>query len=625
MKDGFIKVAAANTEIKVAEVEFNKNQILSKINRANKNGVELLVLPELCLTSASCGDIFNSATLIETTVLAIKEIRDYTKELDICVVIGAPVSYKAKVFNAAVVIKGGKILGIVPKKNIKNTVFCSGSFIKNGSFINLFGQEVPFGNDIVFASNTIGSFTFSVALGDDLFDPNLPFTSVITNPAANYQTASSFELTKQKISVYSAIKQSSIIYSNAAYSESTTDYVYGGDCLIAENLSVLACTEPFESTEITETEIDTQLISALNKEKCLYGELTYRTVFFEQGVKNTPLHRTFSKNPFIPFYQNEEEYFKNALNIQVYGLKKRLSHTKTNKMVLGISGGLDSTLALLVCVRVADLMGINRKNVCAFTLPCFGTTNRTKSNAVTLCELLGVSIEEINITDAVNLHLKDIKQPNGVYDAAYENSQARERTQVLMDLANRLGGILVGTGDLSELALGWATYGGDQMSMYSLNGSVPKTLVRGLVSYEANRIGGETEKVLLDIVDTPVSPELLPSNESGDISQKTEDLVGPYELHDFFIYYFVGYGFSPKKIFRMALIAFKGVYTPETIKKWLAVFVRRFFAQQFKRSCMPDGPKVTDISLSPRGSFNMPSDACADIWLKEIDSFKGEI
>ncbi len=624
MKDGFIKVAAAKTEIKVAEVEFNKNQIISKINRANKDGVGLLVLPELCLTSASCGDIFMSNTLNDACSLAIKEIRDCTKELDICVVVGAPISYKAKLFNTAAIIKGGKILGVVPKTATQNTVFCSGSFIKNGSFINLFGEEVPFGNDIVFASNTVSSFTFSVALGDDLFGCDLPVTSVIANPSANYQTASSFELIKQKVSVFSAIRQCAIIYSNANYSESSTDYVYGGDSIIAENLNILACTKPFEE-KTTETEIDTQLISALSKENCSFGEPTYRTFFFEQGVKNTPLSRSFNKNPFIPFYQNKEEYFENALNIQTFGLKKRLEHTKTNKMVLGISGGLDSTLALLVCTRVADLMDLPRKNVCAFTLPCFGTTNRTKSNAVSLCELLGVSIEEINISDAVNLHLKDIKQPDGVYDAAYENSQARERTQVLMDLANRLYGILVGTGDLSELALGWATYGGDQMSMYSLNGTIPKTLVKNLVSYEANRLGGDVKKVLLDIVDTPVSPELLPSDESGNISQKTEDLVGPYELHDFFIYYFVRFGFSPKKILRMAIIAFNGEYSPETIKKWLTVFIRRFFAQQFKRSCMPDGPKVTEVSLSPRGSFNMPSDACADIWLNEITSFKGDI
>ncbi len=618
MKDGFIKVSAAKTEIKVAEVQFNKKQICDCIENAHKNGVGLLVLPELCVSSASCGDIFISSTLNNSCLLAIKEIADFTKGLDVCVVLGAPVSYKAKVFNTAVVMQNGEILGVVPKKNTQNTVFCSGSFIKNGSLLNLFGKDVPFGNDIVFSNTTVGGFSFTVKVGSDIFNTEPPFASVIANPSADWETASSFELTKEKIAALSAIKKCAIVYSNASDSESTTDYVFGGGSIIAENFNVLACTKPFQNGE-TVSEIDTELIAAINKNESLCEETKARTVFFEQGVKNTPLSRSFSKNPFIPFYQTEEEYLKNALNIQSHGLKKRLMHTNTNKMVLGISGGLDSTLALLVCVKTADILKIDRKNIFAFTLPCFGTTSRTKSNAVALCEALGVTIEEINIRDAVNLHLKDIKQPFGVYDAAYENSQARERTQVLMDLANRLGGIVVGTGDLSELALGWATYGGDQMSMYSLNGSIPKTIIRKLVSYEASCIGGETEKILMDIVDTPVSPELLPNNETDAINQKTEDIVGPYELHDFFIYYFVGFGFSPSKILRMAVLAFDGVYSKETIKKWLVVFIRRFFSQQFKRSCMPDGPKVTDISLSPRGSFSMPSDACADIWLKEIE------
>ncbi len=623
MKDGFIKVAAAQTEIKVAEVEFNKKEILAQIDRANKNGVGLLVLPELCVTSASCGDIFNTSTLNNACLLAIKEITDFTKGNDICVVLGAPVCYKSKVFNTAVVIQNGSILGVVPKKNTENSVFCSGSYVKSGSLININGKDIPFGNDIVFASKTVGGFTFSVKVGNDIFNTEPPFASLVANPCALPLTASSFGLIKEKIAALSAIKNCAIIYSNAGFGESTTDYVYGGGSIIAENFNVLAFAEPFGENEI-KSEIDTELITALKKDESFCCEANFRTVFFEHGVKNTPLSRSFSKNPFIPFYQNENEYLENALNIQVYGLKKRLLHTKTNKMVLGISGGLDSTLALLVCARVADILNIDRKNVCAFTLPCFGTTNRTKSNAVSLCEALGVSIEEINISDAVNLHLRDIKQPENLYDAAYENSQARERTQVLMDLANRLCGILVGTGDLSELALGWATYGGDQMSMYSLNGTIPKTIIRKLVSYEAGRIGGNTAKILMDIVDTPVSPELLPKDETDNINQKTEDIVGPYELHDFFIYYFVRYGFSPKKIFRMAVIAFNGEYSHETIKKWLTVFIRRFFSQQFKRSCMPDGPKVTDISLSPRGSYNMPSDTCADIWLKEIASFKGD-
>ncbi len=626
MKDGFIKVAAATVEVGVADIKNNVLNIKDLITKADSLKVNLLTLPELCVTGYTCGDLFFSQALLDEAFSALNELCGFTAGKYTVVTVGLPLKINGRIYNCVAVLFDGNILGIIPKGYIDRSSPAFSVLAENDE-IFIDGQVIPFGQDIVFKCENLSEFSFGVTVGNH-------FTSIrnqaeilseggaaiIANASALNETPKSPKFRRNLVSSISDELSCGFVYADANSSESTTDLVFSRHLIIAESGEIIAENPPFHDDKLIVSEIDVKNVLARRVKNSVECDTfnTCETVYFNQAETKTALTRKFDKNPFVP--EDKELSKANAetvLNVQAHGLKKRVLHTNCKTLVLGISGGLDSTLALLVAARTLKLLNRPNTDILAVTMPCFGTTDRTKSNAVRLCELLGVRLKEINIANSVLSHFKDIGQDKNNTDVTFENAQARERTQVLMDIANMENGLVIGTGDLSELALGWATYNGDHMSNYSVNASVPKTLVRTLVGYEADRLGGEISFILKDILDTPVSPELLPTD-NGNLSQKTEDLVGPYELHDFFLYHLVYLNENPAKIYRIANKVF-GEYESSIILKWLKVFIRRFFAQQFKRSCMPDGPKATEVSLSPRGSLNMPTDAVSSIWLKELD------
>lgn len=638
MNYGFVKVAAAVPRVKVADCKFNSERLEGLITIAEGKGVQILTFPEMCITGYTCGDLFAQQLLLEQAEMALIQILNSTRQLDIISILGMPVVVNSTVINAAVVIQKGKILGVVPKTYLPNYKefyeqrwFTSALQVSENS-VRLCGQIVPMGNNLLFET---AETTFGIEICEDLWATVPPSSSlalqgaeIIFNLSADDEGIGKHNYLCSLISQQSARCISGYVFSSSGFGESTTDVVFAGNGLIYENGYLLARSERFCMEEqLIINEIDVECIRAerrvnttfaANKANCPGKEAVRISTEFVNS-KDLNLTRTFNPHPFVPQGNELNSRCEEIFSIQIAGLAQRLLHTGARTAVIGISGGLDSTLALLVCVKTFDKLGLSRKDILGITMPGFGTTDRTYHNAIDLMNSLGVSIREISIREACIQHFKDIGHDLNIHDVTYENSQARERTQILMDIANQTWGMVIGTGDLSELALGWATYNGDHMSMYGVNAGIPKTLVKHLVQWVAENGMDETSKAtLLDIVDTPISPELIPADENGEIKQKTEDLVGPYELHDFFLYYFLRFGFRPSKIYFLAQTAFSGVYDDETIKKWLQTFFRRFFNQQFKRSCLPDGPKVGSISISPRGDWRMPSDASSAAWLKEI-------
>ena len=625
MNKGFVKIAAAIPELKVADCAFNVEKIVELLQHAEQEKVQVVCFPELSVTAYTCADLFFQEKLLLDAEKRLTELQLATFSLTAVAVVGMPLRVDNQLFNVAVVLQGGRILGVVPKTNLPN----NNEFYEKRWFasakstdvttVKIGGEEVPFGTDILFSDR---KFSFAIELCEDLWVPIPPSSQhavhgadIIFNLSATNELIAKHHYLCQLIEQQSARCNSGYVYASSGFGESTTDVVYAGNGLIAENGKMIASSERFLlESQLVISEIDVERLRADRMRNTNFSseksDKKYRIVNIEDAhFTNFELKRKFGKHPFVPAMTHRNESCEEIFSIQVGGLAKRWQHTKAETLVLGISGGLDSTLALLVCVKTADKLGIDRKSIIGITMPGFGTTDRTYSNALNLMKSLGISQKEISIKDACIQHFNDIGHDASLHDVTYENTQARERTQILMDIANKHNGIVIGTGDLSELALGWATYNGDHMSMYAVNSGIPKTLVRYLVDWVSHTLEGETELILRDVLDTPVSPELLPADEKGEIAQKTEDLVGPYELHDFFLYYFVRFGFAPEKIRFLANNAFDGDYTDEVIVKWLKVFLRRFFAQQFKRSCMPDGPKVGSINLSPRGDWRMPSDA----------------
>lgn len=632
MKDGFIKVAAATPKIKVADPAYNTEEILKIIDETEKNGASILVFSELTISGYTCGDLFLQQPLLTECKNQLLRIVKATENKSMLVVVGCPIVIKQKLYNCAVVISDGSILGIVPKTHLPNYSefyelrhFTSGEGLEEDLW---FGEEFGYVNVAVnqlFKCKEIPELVVACEICEDLWVPLPPSTyhamagaTVICNPSASVETTTKESYRRSLVSNQSARLLAAYIYADAGEGESTQDVVYSGHHLICENGSVLAEAKRF-TNEIIYADIDVQKLAAERRKMTSFpGGQTddYFEQEFSLEVKENKITRTFPKAPFVPDNQDErDKRCDEILSLQSMGLKKRLEHTNCKHAVVGISGGLDSTLAVLVTARAFDLLDIPRENLICVTMPCFGTTDRTYQNAVSLIKELGATLKEVRIEKAVRQHFADIGHDENNHDVTYENSQARERTQILMDMANQYNGMVIGTGDMSELALGWATYNGDHMSMYAVNCSVPKTLVRYLVLYYAETTENKKlSEVLMDVLDTPVSPELLPPVD-GVISQKTEDLVGPYELHDFFLYYMLRFGFPKAKLYRMAKLTFDGVYDDETIKKCLDKFYWRFFSQQFKRSCLPDGPKVGSVAVSPRGDLRMPSDASPTAWL----------
>ena len=632
MKDGFIKVAAATPKIKVADPAYNTEEILKIIDETEKNGASILVFSELTISGYTCGDLFLQQPLLTECKNQLLRIVKATENKSMLVVVGCPIVIKQKLYNCAVVISDGSILGIVPKTHLPNYSefyelrhFTSGEGLEEDLW---FGEKFGYVNVAVnqlFKCKEIPELVVACEICEDLWVPLPPSTyhamagaTVICNPSASVETTTKESYRRSLVSNQSARLLAAYIYADAGEGESTQDVVYSGHHLICENGSVLAEAKRF-TNEIIYADIDVQKLAAERRKMTSFpGGQTedYFEQEFSLEVKENKITRTFPKAPFVPDNQDErDKRCDEILSLQSMGLKKRLEHTNCKHAVVGISGGLDSTLAVLVTARAFDLLDIPRENLICVTMPCFGTTDRTYQNAVSLIKELGATLKEVRIEKAVRQHFADIGHDENNHDVTYENSQARERTQILMDMANQYNGMVIGTGDMSELALGWATYNGDHMSMYAVNCSVPKTLVRYLVLYYAETTDNKKlSEVLMDVLDTPVSPELLPPVD-GVISQKTEDLVGPYELHDFFLYYMLRFGFPKSKLYRMAKLTFDGVYDDETIKKWLDKFYWRFFSQQFKRSCLPDGPKVGSVAVSPRGDLRMPSDASPTAWL----------
>ena len=633
MKDGFLKVGVASVDVEVANPIHNKEKVMEVIKKADKNGVKLLVFPELVLTAYTCNDLFLQKTLLDEAKNQLFAILEETKGQDMVIVLGLPLTVNHKLYNCAVFAQGGKILGVVPKHYLPNySEFYEARHFAPGEEevrkIRLGGKDVPFGMNLLFCCENMEELVIGCEICEDLWCPLPPSThhalagaTVICNPSASDETTTKDTYRRNLVSQQSARLVCAYLYSCAGEGESTQDLVFSGHNIIAENGQILAESKRF-GHGILYSEIDVERLCAQRRRMTTFvtEDQTHTEILFSLKIEETKLTRLIDPAPFVPTdRQNREKRCDEILMIQAMGLKKRLEHTGANAVV-GISGGLDSTLALLVTVRAFDLCGRDHKGITAVTMPGFGTTDRTYDNAVKLIQSLGAEFVEVDICQAVNVHFSDIGQDPSVHDVTYENSQARERTQILMDIANKKNALVIGTGDLSELALGWATYNGDHMSMYAVNASVPKTLVRHLVRYYADTCEDkQLSDTLYDVLDTPVSPELLPP-EDGKISQKTEDLVGPYELHDFFLYYMLRQGFSPAKIYRLAKIAFAGTYEAAFILKWLKTFCRRFFAQQFKRSCLPDGPKVGSVAVSPRGDLRMPSDACATLWMEELNT-----
>lgn len=636
MRQGFIKTAAVTPKIKVADPVYNAQRICELMNETEKRGAKIVVFPELCITGYTCQDLFFQDYLIESAKEQLALIVEHSRGMQGLFYVGLPLEWEGKLYNVAAVLFDGNVLAFIPKAYIpsynefyETRHFAPGN--KEVTYISYRGSKVPFGCNILLESESVKGLLVGCELCEDLWVVNPPSSfhamagaTVIVNLSASDETIAKDSYRLQLVKATSARLLAAYIYSSAGEGESTQDVVYSGHNIIAENGTLLGESERFKSG-ILYADIDiNRLRSERRKMNTFYSctQDNYLKVSFKQKLVETQLDRTFPQNPFVP--QDKvlrDKRCEDILSIQAYGLKKRYEHTSCQSAVIGVSGGLDSTLALLVTVKTFDLLGISREKITAVTMPCFGTTDRTYKNACTLVRKLGATLREISIENAVKKHFDDIEHDSDVHDVTYENSQARERTQILMDIANQTNGLVIGTGDLSELALGWATYNGDHMSMYGVNVGVPKTLVRYLVRFYADTCHeDDLEEVLLDILDTPVSPELLPP-EDGAISQKTEDLVGPYELHDFFLYYMMRMGYEPAKIYRIAVQTFSDTYDKDVIKKWLHVFYKRFFAQQFKRSCMPDGPKVGSVALSPRGDLRMPSDATGRIWLDQLDQF----
>jgi NAD+ synthase (glutamine-hydrolysing) len=631
MKDGFIRVAAITPQIRVADCRGNAAAMLALIREAAASQASLAVFPELCLTGYTCGDLFLSRTLQQEAMASLTDLAAATADLDILCVAGLPLAAGSGLYNAAAVFKGGRILGFVPKQYIPNYAeFYEARHFEPGpvsGVVAVDGQDIPFGTRLVFSCREMPDFRLAAEICEDLWVPVPPSTghalagaTVIVNLSASDETITKADYRRLLVQSLSSRLICGYVYADAGEGESTTDLVFAGHDLIYENGRRIAESRLF-TTGITLADIDVQM---LNQERRRQGTFPqedsgYRDIPFSLRLQDLQLCRIISPRPFVPAgSQDLAERCEEIFALQVAGLKKRLAHTKCRSAVIGLSGGLDSTLALLVTARAFDALGLDRSGINAVTMPGFGTTDRTYQNALFLARSLQATLREIPIGQAVLDHFTAIGHDPAIQDVTYENAQARERTQILMDLANETCGLVIGTGDLSELALGWATYNGDHMSMYGVNSSVPKTLVRHLVRHVAGNSEAGLQKVLLDVLDTPVSPELLPP-EQGCISQKTEHLVGPYELHDFFLYYLVRYGFTPEKIRRLARLAFNGQYGHNEIDIWLKVFIKRFFSQQFKRSCLPDGPKVGSVTLSPRGDWRMPSDAVSDLWLRWVE------
>ena len=639
MKYGFIKVAAAGPAVRVADVEYNVKETERLIALAEGEHVEIVCFPELNLTGYTCQDLFKEQLLLSKAEEGLIELMAFTRQLDVICVVGMPVQAGGLLLNCAVVIQGGTLLGIVPKTYLPNynefyekRWFASAQDL-NPTDIYLAGSPLTLSSEPQIFQTADG-VKFGIEICEDVWAPIPPSNNlsmagadIILNCSATDELIGKHQYLRSLIAQQSARTMTGYVYSSCGFGESTQDVVYGGNAMIFENGRLLCEGDRFSlQPQLQTTQIDVERLRTerhtnstfINAQRSAHA-LTVKAKPM-QNIHEFELIRPINPHPFIPDEKNMADTCDEILNIQTAGLAKRLIHTNCQHVVLGISGGLDSTLALLVCVRTFDKLGYNRRGIVGVTMPGFGTTDRTHNNATTLMHTLGISQMEISIAKSVTQHFEDIGHDASVHDATYENSQARERTQILMDLANKLSALVVGTGDLSELALGWATYNGDHMSMYGVNGGIPKTLIQHLIRYIATQPQFSTERdTLTDIVDTPISPELTPADEHGNIKQKTEDLVGPYELHDFFLYYTIRFGFRPTKVFMMAQYAFKSTYNDETIKKWLTTFYRRFFSQQFKRSCLPDGPKVGSISLSPRGDWRMASDASSALWLKECE------
>lgn len=634
MQYGFVKVAAITPEIRVADCAFNAQSIVFHIKEAQKKGIEILCLPELCITGSTCGDLFLQPSLLDGALISLEHILKQTQDAALVYTVGLPLLYKSKRYDCMAVCQSGKVLGIVPKGILtrENTrVFAAAT--ASHEIIHLFEQPIPFGTDLLFQAEGMPAFSFSVLFGDELCASGL---SVVKHAAAGAtllccsaalpELAGQAQFVRTLIQAQSAQNLCALVYSNAGNGESTTDVVYAGHGLAAEKGVLLSESQPFSYRGVV-TDIDVEYLVSERSRSPFYAAVSEPACVPFRIAQNEKAHFTLSRKisafPFIPEHPSQQtEQCRQILDIQAAGLAKRLSHTHAKTALIGISGGLDSTLALLAVVKTFRQLKRPLSDIIAVTMPCFGTTERTRSNAQRLCDALGVSMREVNITKTVQSNFGDIGQDETTHDVTFENTQARVRTLVLMNLANRMNGLVIGTGDLSELALGWATYNGDHMSMYGVNASVPKTLLRYIVSYVAEECGDEKlRSVLLDILDTPVSPELLPAKD-GKISQQTEELVGPYELHDFFLYYAIRRAYRPAKIYFLAQQAFAGMYSNDVLLKWLRNFYHRFVSQQFKRSCLPDGPKVGTVSFSPRGDLFMPSDACAGLWLNEVDALK---
>lgn len=642
MDYGFVRVAAAIPPVSVADCRANVEGIIGLMNEAAARGAQLVVFPELSITAYTCGDLFGHRLLLDEAEHSLQYLLEQTASLPLLSVVGMPVASATRIYNCAVVFSGGKIRGVVPKTYIPNyNEFYEARWFTSGADadfdeITLCGQQVPFGTNLLFR---FGRATLGVELCEDLWTPCPPSSyhalqgaDIIANLSASDELIGKHDYLLSLLKQQSARCRAAYIYASSGFGESSTDLVFAGNAIVAECGTVVAESERFSfEPQLVVTEVD---VERLQGERCVTNTFSsasvagkpYHTVDCSD-IPVVPVHytRTVAPHPFVPSHpETLDRRCREILDIQISGLAKRLLHTHARTAVIGISGGLDSTLALLVCVQAFDKLSIPRDRIVGVTMPGFGTTDRTYQNAIGLMQALGVTVREIPIREACIQHYKDINHDIAVHDVTYENSQARERTQILMDIANQTNGMVIGTGDLSELALGWATYNGDHMSMYAVSAGIPKTLVKYLVAWVArHRIEDAARAILLDIVDTPISPELIPADEQGNITQKTEDLVGPYELHDFFLYYMLRFGFRPAKIYYLAMRArFDQPYDAATIKKWLTIFMRRFFNQQFKRSCLPDGPKVGSVAISPRGDWRMPSDASSAMWLRECESLE---
>ena len=636
-EQGFVRVGAVVPKLKVADTEFNCNEIIKQIEVASNNKIQIVVFLELCVTGYTCQDLFEQDTLLEEAEKALNNMVDYTNNLEIICIIGMPIKAENQLFNTAVVIQKGKILGIVPKTFIPNygefyeKRWFASSKNANKKEIEILDQKVPFGIDLLFKDKENNEICFGIEICEDIWAVEPPSNklallgaNIIFNLSASNEVIGKKEYRRDLVKMQSAKTISGYVYCSCGVNESTADLVFSGESMIFENGSCLSNNERFKfESNIIFTEIDTKrLANDRRKNISFMGnpvDLEYREIKINIPDNIENLTREYSKTPFVPEDKKKiSEICEEILNIQSYGLAKRLLHTNINKTIIGISGGLDSTLAFLVIIKAYEILNLPKEKIIAITMPGFGTTSRTHNNSMKLINEYGATFREINITKSSLQHFEDIGHDKNIKDVTYENAQARERTKILMDIANKENGLVVGTGDLSELALGWCTYNGDHMSMYSVNASIPKTLVKYIIKWVADNSKEECKNIINDILDTPISPELLPPDENGNIEQKTEEQVGPYILHDFFLYHFLRYGAEPKKIYILACKTFKNDFKKEEIKHWLQVFIKRFFTQQFKRNCMPDGPKVGTVSLSPRGDLRMPSDASYNIWLNNF-------